>query len=61
MLDSIYIKYYLRNQINHAADETSMNAEELEYLENRGYIVDEDKITLKYVSELIENSLNRII
>lgn len=61
MLDSIYIKYYLRNQINHAADETSMNAEELEYLGNRGYIVDEDKITLKYVSELIENSLNRII
>ena len=60
MRDYLYVKQYLRNQINHAADETSLDSSILDYFRSYGYVVNDDQITVRYVIKLIEHSLDTL-
>lgn len=60
MLDYIYVKQYLRNQINHAADETSVGSEVTDILAGFGYCIenDETEIRISYIRGLVLKSLD---
>lgn len=58
MRNILYIKYFVRNRVNHASDDDEFTEEEKKYLKKYGYQVDEIKI--ESISEVIKNSIDLI-
>ena len=57
--DYIYVKKYFRNIINHASDEVSISAYDIQYFKDHGYYISEN-FTVSKISEAMNKVLNNI-
>ena len=57
--DYLYIKNWLRNQINHASDEASISDLNKQYYQDHGYSKSED-FSVMEIKSVIQNALNKL-
>ena len=57
--DYLYIKNWLRNQINHASDEASISDLNKQYYQDHGYSISED-FSVMEINSVIQNALNKL-
>lgn len=57
---SIYLKKFVRNNINHASENEQVDEDYKKYFEKKGYKVNVDDITADYIVELIKDNIRDI-